>query len=149
MSSWRDVAAKVLDQPPAPPAAPVGRYGLDPELCDHLARLPGMPPPRKVEKAANWAAVVGDALRLAREGWASKALALGWSVHDLFGVGPRDSWEFEGLAVWLAGREVVLLDEQRAIAGAGRDRSIFVRSGMGHGTHPVVAPVLLWDFGRG
>jgi hypothetical protein len=151
MSNWRDMAASALsvsdnEEPPVP--EPVTGYGLDADLYRSLSRLSRMPPPPGLVEGAKWGQSVRDALRLAREGWAASALALDWSVYDLFGVGPRDSWEFEGLAVWLAGRPVVLLDERRCVAGEGDERETFQRGGPGHGTHPVIAPVLLWQFGR-
>ena len=145
--SWREVAAAVLEQP-TPDPVPVDRYGLDPDLYGYLERLKKLPPPAKVEKPANWRAVVEDALRLARDGWAAKALALGWSVTDLYGVEPVDSYEFEGLAVWLAGRSIGMIDDRYAVVVEGNRRDVFVRGGPGHGTRPTVTPVLLWVWGR-
>ena len=108
-----------------------------------------MPPPRKLEKAGNWRGVITDALTIAREGWVAQAIALGWNAGDLFGVGPRDDWDFQGLAVWLGGSSIVLLDERKAVAIDGNgERRYFVRGGMRHGTHPSIEPVMLWDFGR-
>lgn len=147
MASWRAVAADVLGQGD-PPKLPVDRYGLEPELYRHLAQLNALPPPPKIQGADNWRAVVEDALRLAREGWAAKALALGWSWLDLYGVGPVDSYQFEGLAVWLAGREIVLLDARSAIAADGGRRTLFTRGILGRGRSTTVTPVLLWHFGR-
>ena len=107
-----------------------------------------LPPPRKIEKVASWHAVVEDAMRLAREGWAAKARALGWSVADLYGVGPVDSYEFEGLAIWIAGRSIGMLDDRHAVVIDGNRRDMFVRGGPGHGRCPTVTPVLLWAWGR-
>lgn len=146
MSSWRDVAATVMAQPAAPPPL-AESFGLSAALAADLRRLEEMPAPRVVGRGA-WRPIVDDALRIARDGWAANAMALGWSASDLFGIGPRDDWEFSGLAVWLRGRPIVLLDEQCAIVADGHRRAAFTRGGMGHGTHPTVAPVLLWDFGR-
>jgi hypothetical protein len=128
---------------------PPAEYGLSAELVSSLRDLQAMVPPAKIENAAHWRPVVADALRIAREGWAARALTLGWSVYDLWGVGPVDDWEFSGLAVWLAGRPLVRLDADHALAG-GSDTfcSVFVRGGPGHGTQPTIAPVLLWEFGR-
>ncbi|WP_010162585.1 hypothetical protein [Sphingomonas sp. PAMC 26617] len=154
MAGWREVAAKALaaqageagtDTSPAPV---IDRYGLDADLYRNLSRLSSLPPPAKIEKADNWREVVQDAQRLARDGWAASALALGWTVGDLFGVGARDSWDFEGLAVWLAGRSVTLLDERLCVAGDGINRGVFVRNGPQHGVQPSVVPVMLWEFGR-
>ncbi|TCP36536.1 hypothetical protein [Sphingomonas sp. BK235] len=149
MSSWRDVAAAAAEQrqqlaPPEPET-----YGLAPDLIRSLRELDQSPPPRRLEDARQWRPVVRDALRIVREGWAARALTLGWSHHDLFGIGPVDDWEFSGLAVWLNGRPLLSLDDATASAGGeSRFGSIFIRGGMGHGTHPTVTPVLLWEFAR-
>ena len=52
-----------------------------------LRRLNVMRPPRLLKPDA-WPVAVSDALRLARDGWAAKALALGWHELDLFGAVP-------------------------------------------------------------
>jgi hypothetical protein len=49
-------------------------------------------------------------------------LALGWSEADLFGIGPNDDVEFAGLSVWLCGRSIVMVDEDRAIVADGERR---------------------------
>jgi hypothetical protein len=151
MGSWRDVAAAVAQrqQPPAEPA-PIENFGLPDDLAAALRRLEALPPPQKLDRAANWRGVVADVMTIARDRWAAKAMALGWTAGDLFGIGPRDDWDFQGLAVWLDGRRIVMLDDKQAIvAGDLRDeRSAFVRGGMRHGTHPTVTPVMLWEFGR-
>jgi hypothetical protein len=135
---------------PAPAASveAVEAFGLPAHLAADLRRLEGMSAPRKIERAENWRAVVADALRLARDGWASSAIALGWTAADLFGVGASDSWDYEGLAVWLRGRSILLLDERKAVVEGPTGREAFIRGGMGHGTHPTVTPVMLWEFGR-
>lgn len=149
---WRDVAASVMaegvDADVVTPA--VENFGLPDDLANALRRLETMPPPRKLERAANWRGVVVDAMTLARDRWAAKALALGWTAGDLFGIGPRDDWDFQGLAVWLDGRRIVMLGDKRAIAAdaSGGSRSSFDRGGMRHGTHPTIDPVMLWEFGR-
>ena len=150
MGSWRDVAAAVAqrrEQPaPLPPVAET--FGLPDHLAASLRALEYMPAPRKIEQADRWRGIVRDALGVARDGWAANAIALGWSAGDLFGIGPRDDWEFSGLAVWLRGRSIALLDQQRASVADGDRRAAFTRGGMGHGTHPTVSHVLLWEFGR-
>ena len=150
MGSWRDVAAAAVQrqQQPAPSPPPAERFGLPESLAASVQALEYMPAPRKLQNPEHWRAIVRDALMIAREGWAAKAMALGWAAGDLFGIGPRDDWDFAGLAVWLRGRAIVLLDQDRAIAGVGNQRSAFIRGGMGHGTHPTVTPVMLWEFGR-
>ena len=59
-----------------------------------------------------WRDVVADARRIAAEGWAAQALALGWSLHDLFSI--LD--DRESLSVWLRGRRMVLVDTECAVA---------------------------------
>ncbi|SFO02325.1 hypothetical protein [Sphingomonas sp. OK281] len=151
MSSWRDVAAAVAQrqQPAAGPTA-IETFGLPDDLAAALRRLETMPPPRKLERSANWRGVVADAMTIARDRWAAKAMALGWTAGDLFGIGPRDDWDFQGLAVWLSSRRIVMLDAERVIVAgdSGDHRSTFERGGMRHGTHPTITPVMLWDFGR-
>lgn len=149
MGNWREVAAAVAQrQQPVPSAPPVERFGLPDSLAASLRALEYMPAPRKLENSEHWRAIVRDALVIAREGWAAKAIALGWSAGDLFGIGPRGDWDFAGLAVWLRGRTLVMLDRDRAIVAVGERHAAFTRGGMGHGTHPTVTPVMLWEFGR-
>ncbi|HEX7822733.1 MAG TPA: hypothetical protein VF463_19190 [Sphingobium sp.] len=90
-----------------------------------------------------WAVVAKDAIRLAANGWVRQALDLGWSAHDLFGVDPIDSDDFAGLAVWLNGRSINLIDPDRAIVVDRSGRSFFNRGGFGHGKDAVRPPVLL------
>ena len=67
-----------------------------------------------------------DAMTIARDRWAAKAMALGWTAGELFGIGTRDDWDLQGLPVWLDGRRVVMLDDKRAIVAdpSGGRRSI-------------------------
>jgi len=151
MGSWREAAAAAMGEGAdlmLPHA--VENFGLPDDLAAALRRLEVMPAPRKLEKPANWRGVVADAMTIARDRWAVKAMTLGWTVGDLFGIGPRDDWDFQGLAVWLDGRRIVMLDDKQAIVAGdpGNYRSVFVRGGMRHGTHSSTAPVLLWEFGR-
>jgi hypothetical protein len=141
MASWRDVAAAVMAQPVAPPV-PAETFGLDAALAADLRRLDEMPVPRVVGRGS-WRPIVDDAMRIARDGWAASALSLGWSPHDLFGIGPHDDLEFAGLAVWLHGRAIMVVDEARAIVADSDGRAAFHRVGP-----PAIKPVLLWEFGR-
>lgn len=150
MHSWRDVAAAAVQRQPPVEVAAAENYGLPDDLAAALRHLETLPPPRKLERPENWRGVLTDAIALARDGWAAKALALGWTAGDLFGIGSRGDWDFQGLAVWLDGRRIVMLDDRQAIvAGPINDyRSAFIRGGMRHGAHPTTTPVMLWDFGR-
>lgn len=148
MGNWRDVAAAAASRR-IEPAQVRFTHDLPADLSAGLRLLKQLPTPPKLEQPAFWHPVVADALRLANDRWAQRAVALGWSSHDLFGIGPADDWEFSGLAVWLAGRALVTLDSATAVAAGGNGLgSIFIRGGMGHGTHPTITPVLLWEFGR-
>lgn len=142
MSSWRDVAAAIEAKGPSVPFE--NGHGLPPALQDGLRRL-ATANPRRVSDKAVWRAIVADAERLASDGWASTALALGWSEHDLFGIGPHDSAEWSSLAVWLAGRTLTMMDDHRAFTTSG-DVYYIERWGRPHTVF--VAPVLLWEFGR-
>jgi len=151
MGSWRDVAAAVAQrQQPEANAVAVENFGLPNDLASALRHLETMPAPRKLNRAASWSGVVADAMTIARDRWAAKAMALGWTPGDLFGIGLRGDWDFQGLAVWLNGRRIIMLDGNQAIVAddPGNYRSAFIRGGMRHGTHPAVTPVMLWEFGR-
>jgi len=150
MGSWREAAAAAMGEGTELALShAVENFGLPDDLAASLRRLEMMPAPRKLDKPANWRGVVADAMTLARDRWAAKAMALGWTAGDLFGIGLRDDWDFQGLAVWLDGRQIVMLDEKQAIvAAASKDRRFaFTRGGMRHGTHPVGSSVMLWEFG--
>ena len=143
MPNWRELAAGAIQQTarlPAPgaPLLPLG-------LAGSVAQLEGMPPPRNIAKLEQWQPIVTDALRLAHDGWAAKALALGWSPHDVFGVGPHNSDEFEGLAIWLSGRTLVALTEWQARTNCG---ALFYREEYQRPKSWRAQPVFLWQFGR-
>lgn len=141
MPSWREMAAAVLEQPAAAQSWP-DTFGLDAGLAAGLRRLDAMPVPHVVGRGA-WRPIVDDALRIARDGWAASALALGWSEDDLFGIGSHDDLKFAGLAVWLRGRTILVVDEARAIVADGDRRAAFNRRNLRG-----VMPVMLWQFGR-
>lgn len=120
-------------------------WGLEPALTAALIALSAVPPPARIKDRGVWREIVDDALGLARDGWAATAMALGWSAYDLFGTGPDDSNQYDGLAVWLAGRAVAMLDENkvRTTCGATFFREDFMRP-----ASPRVTPVYLWQLGR-
>lgn len=154
MPSWREVAASLLDpqgagsQPAPAPPQPRRYSDLPPEIAEGLERLRRVPTGRFRGDAAVWARVVDDAHALALDGWAGKALALGWNAYDVFGIGKRDSLDFAGLAVWLDGRTVVVLNADRAMVRDRGGMACFERGGWGHGRDASAPPVLLWEFGR-
>jgi hypothetical protein len=145
VDSWREVAARVVAEEcqgireQLPPA-------LSLPIAAGLASLAKMNPPRRLKAGCRWDEIKGDAARLAAEGWALNALALGWHPLELFGCGGQSSSDFEGLAVWLSGRKVALLDERSAVAAHGGAHFIFNRR---HGFDPSTSGgVFLWEFGR-
>ncbi|KQM98740.1 hypothetical protein ASE78_05805 [Sphingomonas sp. Leaf25] len=66
----------------------------------------------------------------------------------MFGIGKRDSLDFAGLAVWLGGREVVVMNADRALARSVDGMACFERGGWGHGRDASAETVMLWQFGR-
>jgi len=121
-----------------------GRFqALPTEVLNGLAMLASGRAPR-ITRPELWSEFVADAVRLVDEGWAQQALALGWSPLHLWGCSPDKGGniDHDGLAVTLAGRRIVLLDERAAVieSGAG-SRRLFCRREM-------QGAVLLWDLGR-
>lgn len=93
-------------------------------LHQALGRLQGMPCPGGLYELADWRGVLMDAEHLVQDGWAKQALALGWDMRELFGVG--DS--FDGLASWLCDRRVAILSTDGAIClGYDGSRSFYRR----------------------
>lgn len=116
-----------------------------PAACvNGLRRLQSMPSP-SLMRPDLWPLVVSDAISLARDGWAAKALALGWSPLDVFGAVPDCEGDpaGDGLAVWLAGRRLLAICEPHAVVDDGNGgRSYFNR-------RTVDGACLLWMLGRG
>lgn len=93
-----------------------------------LATLKTMRSP-KLRTPNVWPRVVADALKIARDGWAAKALALGWAPLDLFGAATDadgDPWS-DGLAVWLAGHKLLAISATTATVEDGGGRAYFNR----------------------
>lgn len=157
MGKWLDLAAKIeADKARANSAisanstsdAPNGTNGtngtasLPPLIVAGLERLKAMPAPR-MKQPELWPAIVRDCVALAADGWASRALALGWHPLNLWGVAEAAGGvaDLEGLGIWLAGRRVLMLDELSCIAETTPSRrAIFHR-------RPVSGAVLIWDLG--
>jgi len=113
-------------------------------ILKNLEALAVMAAPR-LAYPERWPGVVADALRLAREGWATQALGLGWEPLEIWGCCPMPDGDpaVDGLAVWLQGRRILLLDDKSCIvATATGDRNIFNR---GRG----VGAILIWDLAKG
>ena len=152
--SWRELAAAALSEQASlqeaesSPEAELIRLGLPADLARQLVWMETAPVPPRIGRRDAWRLAVDDALALARSGWAAKAIGLGWTAHDLFGVGAKTEDDYAGLAVWLKGRRLVLLDERGAIARQGDGRFYYNRGGFGHGRDARMGPVMLWEFGR-
>lgn len=89
---------------PMTPRSSMKWRALPAHLAADLRRLETMLPPSTLEIPMNGTVAVHGTLELARSGWTTQALALGWKDHDLFGIGPVSSDELSGLAGRLAGR---------------------------------------------
>lgn len=121
-----------------------GNGSLPAPVQTGLRRLRTMAAPR-ITAPEVWPEIVEDAARLANEGWAAQALALGWSPLHLWGCSPEPggNTDHEGLAVWLRGRPVLLLDSHSCLVEtAPRHHSIF-------NARPMPGAVLLWELGGG
>lgn len=139
MGKWSERAASLTEQPPAPASAhepALDRQPLPAAVRAGLNRLRLANPPR-LRRSEVWQVVVADALRLAMDGWAERALSLGWQPIELFGI----SSSFEGLAAWLDGRAILLLDDARVIVRRGDERHQYHRTSAD-------GAVWLWDWGR-
>ena len=68
-----------------------------------------------------------DAEALLRDGWAARALALGWHPLELYGADVDGGNQYNGLAVWLDRRRIVVLDNTLAIIRDGEWRRCFNR----------------------
>lgn len=157
MGKWLDFAARleadsgdnrdIRDNSPSfgatVPIVPNVPASLPPPVVQGLNQLRKMAAPRLC-KSDRWPLVTSDALGLAGDGWASKAIALGWTDLDLFGAVPdRDGDPAgDGLAVWLSGRRILALCASFAVADNGDGgRAYFNR-------REAAGAVLLWELGR-
>jgi len=115
-----------------------------PAACaDGLRRLRSMPGPRLMGPDF-WPLIVADALGLAGEGWAAKAMALGWTELDVFGAVPNPAGDpaGDGLAVWLEGRRLkALCGTYAVVEDVGGGKSYFNR-------RESEGRVLFWELGR-
>lgn len=148
MHSWREIAARVVPTREAEPEAqPKADYGVPAEVLAGVSALRRMAPPRGAASDEAWRQIVADAVTITHRGWASQALALGWSSLDVYGCGVVGGQEFLGLAVWLAGRRVVLIDESHAIAVQGAERTLFYRRERAVADDHPLSPIHLWEIG--
>lgn len=125
------------------PRARNSETSLPPAIVVGVAKLRSGWQPCKVD-GGEWRAVVGDVRRIVADGWAEQALALGWSPHDVFGIGPGGSNEWLSLAVWLAGRTITMMDDHRAFTDEG---PVYYLERWGRPNTVFVEPIFLWEMG--
>ena len=125
----------------SPPRLRNSETSLPQTITDGVAKLRSGWRPRAVD-GAEWGAVVDDVRRLVADGWAEQALALGWSAHDVFGIGPGGAADWLSLAVWLSGRSVSMMDDHRAFTHEG---AVYHLERWGRPNTTFVEPVLLWE----
>jgi len=96
-----------------------------------------------IDPRDDWAAIITQAEYLAVSGWAGRAIALGWSPLEVFGVSPRIGAypEKYGLTIWLGKRRVACLDARSVVATINGERHMFTR-------FDATGNVLLWELGR-
>lgn len=135
----KDVRDNSPNQAPNVPYVPNVPGSLPLSITSGLRRLLSMAAPRLACPAV-WPRVVSDALSLASQGWAEKAFALGWTPLDLFGAVTEAAGDpfSDGLAVWLAGRSLVVICDQFAAAEDNVFRAYFQR-------HQRDGAKLLWE----
>ena len=161
MASWRDYARVVEPNSEtcansavsanssglSPDPAPIGAIGtngtaslsLPLPIARGLAALPTMACPRDLN-STRWPIAVADAAKLGGDGWAAKAIALGWTDLDLFGVvAARDGDpDADGLAVKLAGRRLLAMCGTFATVDPGGGGRLYMHRGNNAGAR------LLW-----
>lgn len=124
-------------------AALIEAGGLPRAWAEGLAKLTSGPPPEAW--GPDWALVRDGLLRfadrLAADPWAAKALRMGWTATDLFGVHPRAPgarMDCRGAATFIADAKIIALmaDEIAVETPAGRRLRI---------TKPINGGVPLWE----
>ena len=117
---------------------------LPPAVADGLTLLRSMRAPR-LAQPDRWPVAASDALRLASDGWAAKAIALGWSQLDLFGAVPAPDGDpdADGLAVKLGGRTVLAICASFATVSSSGVARTYLHRGNNAGA------VLMWALSRG
>jgi len=148
VNNWRDIAAGALAKRAATSQAiaSVACPELPTGVVEGVTSLPAERP-RHV-RAGQWRVIAEDARRLVHTGWAARAMALGWHELDLFGVSARGSEHFEGLAIWLAGRRIILITTEYCVAAIPEGRAWYNRGGFGTDLAAVSDVVTLWEFSR-
>lgn len=123
--------------------AGIAAQQLAPELVAGLDRLRMMEPPR-ITRPALWPEIVFDAVRLSRDGWAERALAVGWEPLQLWGCSPAigGDIDLEGLAVRLCGRKIIRIEKDFCEVKEGESWIAFLKPFATDGA------IYLWDLAR-
>jgi hypothetical protein len=102
--------------------------GLPRDIAEGLARCERMAPPKGFTSDL-WSAAINSAARFADE-WGRKALELGWTLEDLFGLNPANPgarYDGKGLAFVLEGdARVAPVQGPRQVAAQLRLRAVRV-----------------------
>lgn len=119
------------------------KCAMPPEIDAGLLWLDRQPAP-EITRPQVWPVIVADALMLAQQGWAGKALALGWHPLELFGCcADREGDDYLlGLAGWLDGRELDEVHDAGAIAIDRDQRAYFNRK------RSIDGAIYLWEYLR-
>ena len=134
----RDVSA---NSPPNGAYGTNGTGSLPPSILSGVAALKGKACPSMCDPRA-WRYACEAAAMLIARGFAERALALGWSMLDLFGADPTGNHHADGLAVWLQGRELRAVSDDWAAAISKTGTHFFNRP-------RDVGAVPLWTLGNG
>ena len=128
--------AEIRHSTPRTPCTPNldDEWGLPDGIRAKLARLSLLPPRKITLTQPLWAALVCDTMLFAKRGWAAKAMALGWSELELFGIAPR-GWQ--GVTSRLIGREVLGLDARKIAVKDGRHVAQLPRETLAPGAVPI------------
>ena len=102
-------------------------------------------PAPNITRPEAWDEIVADAVTLAVDGWARRALALGWDPLELFGCAPDPEGDDDrlGVAASLCGRQVLRLTLDAAHVTDGSTRWRLIRR-----DHLDPDMVYLWEYGR-
>ena len=118
---------------------PANDWNLPHETYWRLRRLSLSRPATIAMPQPLWAALVCDTVLFAKRGWAAKAMALGWSETELFGLAPR-GWQ--GATSRLIGREVLGLDANTVAVRDGHHVAHLPRMAL------AADAVLIWEVGK-
>lgn len=87
--------------------------GVQRDWAESFARLDLMVPPPGFQPD-RWRQLIDDGGRLL-DRWATKAASLGWSTEEVFGIGPADASEQQGLVAFIRGGDVTDIYDDHAV----------------------------------